>query len=954
MKRMLSVLGALALLVASVSAVGAQFDPAEPQEGCDFFDETQHNLCPPFQSYWNGNGGLEVFGFPISEAFDEINPDLGEERLTQYFERERLEFHPENAGTEYEILLGRLGAQILDLTGVNWYEFPKASPSDPHYTPETGHAIAPEFWGYWSTHGLDLGDEGISYRESVALFGFPISPMEEETNSSGDTVPTQWFERARFELHDGDMVLLGLLGNELVELMEGPPEPPPPPGEVVAEGLNNPRQVEIGLDGAVYVAEAGMGGDECTPPDPENPEAETLCFGPTGAVTRIEGGEQAQVVTGLTSTADPSGTFATGPHDFAFAEDGSIVVSMGLGAPANLRDALAAQIPSAAFLGTALGIDEAGAQAILADIAAWEFENNPDGMSDFDEGADSNPYGIAAGPDGTFVVTDAGGNTLLQIAPDGTITMLALFEPRMVPIPPEFQEPGGPTELPMAPVPTSVEQGPDGAWYVGELTGFPFPVGGANVYRVSPEGEITVYASGFTNIVDIAFDASGNLYVVEMAKNGLLAAETAGPDDVQAVTGALIMVAPDGTQTEVASEGLILPGGVAVGEDGTIYVSNFSVFPGQGQVLAIEGEEPPPPPPLEGEVIAEGLDAPRGIDVTVDGTVYVTATGFGGEDCVTLPPEEEGGDELVFCFGDTGNVYMIEPGGEATPVVPDSLTSLLTPFGDPTGAHDVVVGDDGVLRVIVGLGADPALRAEFGELSGQLGYLLELSSAGVVFGELDIAAWESEHNPDGGLVDSNPFAIAAAADGGHVVSDAGANALLHVNPEGVVSTLAVFPDRMVVGPDGTQMPMNAVPTGVTAGPDGAWYVGQLTGFPFPEGGANVYRVTPEGQVTVYAGGFTNIIDVSFDDEGNLYVLEMTAGGLGNANPEDPATLASRVTKVAPNGTQQVIIDVDGGLVFATGLTVGPDEALYVSNFGVMPGLGQVVRYDLTPEAAPEE
>jgi sugar lactone lactonase YvrE len=120
------------------------------------------------------------------------------------------------------------------------------------------------------------------------------------------------------------------------------------------------------------------------------------------------------------------------------------------------------------------------------------------------------------------------------------------------------------------------------------------------------------------------------------------------------------------------------------------------------------------------------------------------------------------------------------------------------------------------------------------------------------------------------------------------------------------------------------------------------------------GGANIYRVTPEGDVTVYAEGFTNIIDLSFDEGGNLYVLEMTAGGLGNANPDDPATLASRVTKVAPNGSQQVIIDVDGGLVFATGLTVGPDGALYVSNFGVMPGLGQVVRYDLTPEAAPEQ
>jgi sugar lactone lactonase YvrE len=134
--------------------------------------------------------------------------------------------------------------------------------------------------------------------------------------------------------------------------------------------------------------------------------------------------------------------------------------------------------------------------------------------------------------------------------------------------------------------------------------------------------------------------------------------------------------------------------------------------------------------------------------------------------------------------------------------------------------------------------------------------------------------------------------------------------------------------------------MQAVPTGLTMGPDGAFYVGELTGFPFVPGAARVWRVTADGEASVYAEGFTNVIDVAFDADGNLLVLEMVAGGLLNGNEEDPASLASRLVSVAPDGTQTTLID--SGLTFATGLAVGSDGAIYVSNFGVMPGMGQVL------------
>jgi hypothetical protein len=84
---------------------------------------------------------------------------------------------------------------------------------------------------------------------------------------------------------------------------------------------------------------------------------------------------------------------------------------------------------------------------------------------------------------------------------------------------------------------------------------------------------------------------------------------------------------------------------------------------------------------------------------------------------------------------------------------------------------------------------------------------------------------------------------------------------------------------MVKGPGGKQMPMQSVPTSIARGPDGAYYLGELTGFPFPQGAARIYRVEPGRAPTVYAKGFTNVIDLAFGREGSLYVLEIVKDGL---------------------------------------------------------------------------
>jgi dienelactone hydrolase len=87
------------------------FRPASAGAAGRFFPETRHNLAAPFLNYWQVHGGLPVYGYPISEAFQETNPTDGKPYLVQYFERHRLEYHPEAQGTAAEIQLGLLGSQ---------------------------------------------------------------------------------------------------------------------------------------------------------------------------------------------------------------------------------------------------------------------------------------------------------------------------------------------------------------------------------------------------------------------------------------------------------------------------------------------------------------------------------------------------------------------------------------------------------------------------------------------------------------------------------------------------------------------------------------------------------------------------------------------------------------------------------------------------------------------------
>ena len=170
-----------------------------------YFAESGHSLAEPFKSYWEKNGGLAQFGFPLTEPFAERSVDDGKGYTVQYFERARFEHHPEAKDPQYQVLLGFLGK------GFHQSDPAVKAKDGARFFGETGHNLSGEFRAYWEANG------------GLAIYGLPISEeLKEVSPTDGKTYTVQYFERARFELHPENNapynVLLGQLGRQLLDL----------------------------------------------------------------------------------------------------------------------------------------------------------------------------------------------------------------------------------------------------------------------------------------------------------------------------------------------------------------------------------------------------------------------------------------------------------------------------------------------------------------------------------------------------------------------------------------------------------------------------------------------------------------------------------------------------------------------------------------------------------------
>jgi len=339
-------------------------------------------------------------------------------------------------------------------------------------------------------------------------------------------------------------------------------------------------------------------------------------------------------------------------------------------------------------------------------------------------------------------------------------------------------------------------------------------------------------------------------------------------------------------------------------------------------------------------VVLSGLNAPRHLTLAGDG-LWVAEAGAGGpagtSNCVT-GPATGGTGTTQYCVGLTGAVALIRSGHlvvsvRLPSVIQESTKEVAGPAAVAFGNGRTAVA---MQDVLVNSQGGNALPKPAGNLFGRL-----LIRSGRQVTAVNLAAFAAAHpqpasslgtEPGEVAYDSDPFDV-VAYHGGWVVADAAANSLLQVSPSGQVRLLARFPAVSeqappgVFGPGPVTVKSQAVPTSVAVGPDGALYVGILRGVPSDPGTAYIYRVVPGHQPSIWARGLTAVTAIAFDPQGRLLATEYSTGGL-----LAPPTVPGALVRISNNGQTVTTLPVSG-LFQLTGVAVGPDGAVYVSNYG---------------------
>jgi hypothetical protein len=355
--------------------------------------------------------------------------------------------------------------------------------------------------------------------------------------------------------------------------------------------------------------------------------------------------------------------------------------------------------------------------------------------------------------------------------------------------------------------------------------------------------------------------------------------------------------------------------------------------------------------------IASGLMSPRFLALGDDGSVFVTEAGTGGDEVLSVAPpgEEPAATPMASPVaspapagpqstrGHTGQVSKIAPDGSVS-VVASGLASYLFGGTEALGPAGIAV-DGGTLWVANG-GAGPAV-ATLDAIQYENSVLSIDEATGSVTVVADLGAYEETNNPEPTAVDSNLYGLTLGADGMLYVNDAGGNDVLRVDPaSGEISVLAVIPpiqlpdELLAIVPEGVTA-VQAVPTGVTPNPAGGLYVSLLSGGPFPPGAAKILAIADDGTISDAATGLTMATDVKVGPDGNLYAAQISLNFL--AEPPEPGS----VVRINQDGSIEPVVE---GLMLPNGLVFDADGNLFVTAVsnnppGVPEPLGMVLRCD---------
>ena len=334
---------------------------------------------------------------------------------------------------------------------------------------------------------------------------------------------------------------------------------PPPQATVtvLASGLNNPRGLKFGPDGALYVAEGGVGGSDpapstpdCTVPPPVGPYTGSTAGSRISRIDRH--GARTTVADHLPSsqTSDTTGNLVSGVADVAVLHGARYAILAGAGCSHGVPS-----VPNGV-----IRVHHDGTWTLVADLGAFQRAHpvaNPE-PDDFEP--DGTWYSVIA-VHGALYGVEPNHGEIVRVDRDGRITRLIDVSASQGHV-----------------VPTALAHH-RGNFYVGNLGTFPQAPGSSKVWKVTPGGAISVVASGFNMVLGLTFDRRGRMYVLQSS-----AAPAPTPE-----TGSVVQISRDGTQRTVVS-GLSLPTGMTFGPDGSLYISNVGFGPppvGLGQILKV-------------------------------------------------------------------------------------------------------------------------------------------------------------------------------------------------------------------------------------------------------------------------------------------------------------------------------------------------------------------------------